>query len=217
MATRFYLPSTSAAPPISPVGSGWDTTADGFVRRKMDTVKTSTAMTTHSHTDADDTDNNCWFRQYISHRVLAAQTIDIQTIKFQLRGRNPTSLNDQHLAWGLRVIGPDLTERGTILATGRDDIQLAEGTITNRSFPRTSSAVTALRGDYLVLEVGVGGNPAAGGHDTDLSFGDDNASDLPEDNSTTTALNPWMEFANDIVFAGPTAQTLGQRIRRALG
>jgi hypothetical protein len=71
--------------------------------------------------------------------------------------------------------------------------------LTNRSDSTTSTEVIAQAGDRLVIEIGTGGDPGlSGAHDSSLGFGDSAASDLPEDITTTTALNPWVEFAEDL-------------------
>ena len=67
----------------------------------------------------------------------------------------------------------------------------------------TSAATnyTTVAGDYLVLEVGVGGDPAVGfNHESGMRFGDAAASDLPEDNTDTTDLNPWVQLTDTLTF-----------------
>jgi hypothetical protein len=62
-------------------------------------------------------------------------------------------------------------------------------------------------GDILVLEIGGQISSAAGGTSVTgtMSWGKDHASDLPENETTTTANNPWIEFSNTITFVSDNA------------
>jgi hypothetical protein len=59
------------------------------------------------------------------------------------------------------------------------------------------------------MEVGLGGDPDAdSNHESWISIGDDSGTDLPEDDTTTAANNPWVEFANAITFQTDTTLTV---------
>lgn len=83
-------------------------------------------------------------------------------------------------------------------------------TLTNRRFetppgntfniPLGSTSISA--GERLIVEVGYKDNTTNTGRFGTMSLGDDSSSDLPEDESTTTADNPWVEFSMDLSFSG---------------
>lgn len=202
MATRFYLPSTGAAA-VSPAYSGsWDDTTHAGSRLKCVVDKISSSMTNVDISgDGDNTDKDYLIQQWVSDPI-AEQTISAQTVKLQIRAFEDSSSNNQYIALTVRVcVNDGSSYRGTILALSRDDTELTPSLLTNRSFSATSSAVDAEEGDRIVIEIGFGGDPGPpASHDGDLSIGDDSGTDLPEDDSESSAYNPWFEFASDISF-----------------
>ena len=82
-ATRFYLPSSGAAGASPNYTASWEDTSIA-ARLKCVTTKISSAMTTVSFTDDDETDKDILFRQYVSDPI-ATQTIQAQTIGFSIR------------------------------------------------------------------------------------------------------------------------------------
>lgn len=198
MATRLYLPSSSAAPVISPTAdAAWEDTSI-LARLLAVTTKSSTAMTTVAFTDANSVDRDVLFRQYI-YGPIAAQTLSAQTLKFQIRAIETTTSNNMFTAIGVRIIDGILTVRGTALAVTRDGVEVDAATLTNRQFSATTTQVISRDGDYVVIEIGTAGDPTGSSpHSSSLRIGDTAASDLAEDDTTTTDNNPWVEFANTI-------------------
>ena len=197
MATRFYLPSSGTAPVTPSYDAGWEDTSIA-VRLNATTYKESTAMTTVSFADATNTNKDILFRQYITPPIVA-QTIAAQTLKFQIRGAERIAGNNMFTAIGARVVSNDgITVVGTLLAVTKDGLEVdASTTLENRLFSATTTQVIANEGDRIVIEIGTGGDPANTGgadHDSDLRIGDVAASDLAEDDTTTTDNNPWVEF-----------------------
>jgi hypothetical protein len=200
MATRFYLPSSGAAA-ISPAyTAGWEDQTIA-ARLPTSTTKASSAMTTVSFTDANAANRDVLFRQYVS-APLAGQYIAAQAMKIQMRVKQRAADCNLFLTWNIKVVSNDGTVvRGTVVNMRRDTTEAEPTAITNRQDTLTSTAVTAHSGDRLVIEVGLGGDPATGSdHDSDMSIGDDNGTDLPENNSATAANNPWVQFTNDLTF-----------------
>lgn len=205
MATRFYLPSSGAAPASPAVDAFWDLTDPGFNRFKAVTTRINSSM--FAHTIQEDTptdvDQDWVFAQWVSE-PLAAQTISAQTVEIQMRGRENASGNNMFLAWSIRVCSGDgSTIRGTLVAGNRDATELAvsASTLTNRRDTATSSSLAVEAGDRIVIEIGTGGNPDAGAtHGSTISYGDDSSTDLPENDTETAANNPWVEFPNTISF-----------------
>ena len=161
-------------------------------------------MTTVSFTDADGTDRDILFRQYVSD-PLVVQTIPGQTIRLQVRGRETLATQDMFLTWSVKVVSEDGgTVRGTLASIRRDGTEL-DTVLTNRGDSAPADSITLQSRDRLVFEIGTGGDPLVS-HDTDLSIGDDNATDLPQNDTETSAFNPWIELGATLTFDVPTAQ-----------
>lgn len=157
--------------------------------------------------DSNDADADYLCGQWIVTAPLAAQTISAQTIKFQMRMMEENSRGNQYPTLGIRVFAPDFsTVRGTILDVVRETTNELATSLTNRQYVETSTEVVVQDGDYLVFEVGMGGDPSPGSggnsHDGDIRIGDSGGANLPEDNSSTDDYNPWVEFANTLDFVG---------------
>ena len=201
MATRFYLPSSGSAA-ISPAYAGdWESTAIA-ARLPMATTKAGSAMTDVSVSgDTNLSNQDHLFRQYVSAPI-GAQTLGAQAIRFQIRASETAGGNNLFTALTIRVFAPDATTvRGTVLALTVDDTEVSNGSLINRALTATSSSVTAQDGDYLVAEIGLSGDPLSGGHNGSMRIGDAAASDLAQDDSSTSDNNPWIEFANTITFS----------------
>ena len=204
--TRFYLPSTGTAA-ISPTpDAGWAATG-GYDGIRCVTQRTNSTMT-DKQTNNTNTQGNNLNRQYVSDPI-AAQNIT-GTVKGQLRGDESATNQDMVSAIGIRVVSNDgSTVRGTLLSITYPVLAGNEygPTHENRYTPTSTavSSVTAQNGDRIVIEIGcyryAAGNPP--GRCTQ-SFGDDSTTDLPEDQTTTTADNPWVEFSADIRFPSVT-------------
>jgi hypothetical protein len=98
------------------------------------------------------------------------------------------------------------TVRGNLLAIKFPALaatnEYSSSTATNRFTPivATLTSQNAQNGDRIVIEIGYhryGTTPAGS---TTLTFGDNSATDLAYDQSTTTANNPWVLFSQDIKF-----------------
>jgi hypothetical protein len=209
MATRFYLPSSGAAAVSPAYDSGWEYTE---IATRLKTVRTriNSSMTTVNYSTLRSGAVDICYRQYVSDPI-SAQTITAQTIKFQIRGLEANTKNDAMTAIAVRVVSNDgSTQRGVILA-GRDTLELSTS-LQNRQYSATSTQVVAQANDRIVIEIGVYANPwKSGNYNNSLSIGDNSSTDLGENDTETTANNPWVEFANTISFAvdnGMTARDL---------
>lgn len=145
---------------------------------------------------------------------LRAQTIS-GTVKGQIRPDETNSTDNYTVAIGIKVVQADGSDRGVLLAvTGSDDAsatppEMTVVTETNRSFLNTAESATLTltpvvcsEGDFLVVETGYWQNSTSTAPGT-LTYGTPSSTtDLPEDNTTVAANNPWVEFSNDI-FGGP--------------
>lgn len=196
--TRIYIPSTSAAPAISPTQDAAWTHTQNFTRVRGSTSKIASAMTTITHNNA--TGGAKWVAvQQVIYGPLAAQTIS-GAHSAQNRGSESGAALDAFNAIGIRVIGSDgTTVRGTLRAVTQFGTEYVVGTLTNRANGNASSlsSVICLNGDYLVIEVGMR-QAISTAQTSSISIGDDSASDLPQDGTTTTPDNPWVEFDSTI-------------------
>lgn len=220
MATRLYLRATATAVPFSVTpDTDWEDTT--FVARAMtSTAKIADTLATVSVDDADSTNRDVLVFQYITALLAPGQTITgSQAIKAQCRALEASPSNNMVLSLGIRVIAIDgSTVRKTVLAVTRDAVEFSATALTNRQFTATSAATdyTTVAGDRLVIEIGAGGDPSlAAHHDFSLRLGDSAASDLPEDDTDTTDLNPWVELADTLTFGDVLAQ--GSRGRQGSG
>lgn len=103
-------------------------------------------------------------------------------------------------AWCIRVYRPSTSSFvGTAVAvsSGGSLKFPAQAIQVNRLWSATLSAVAgAQSGDYIVVEIGTNHiGPTSGGTGAGITFTDNKASDLPEDELETGALNSWIEFS----------------------
>lgn len=205
MPTRFYLPSSGSAPVTATVGAEWE--HNNGVSRATFPWKTGTsiASTTYSPDAADDiTDKDSMFVQFVSPPLLA-QTIAAQTVKWAIQVSETNNGNNLFLTVKIYLVANGGgAGTATILAIRRDGTEAAT-TVTNRTDSATSTSQTCNDGDRLVFEIGLGGLCTATGgvqgHNGTVQFGDDQSTDLAENDTTTgTSNNPWLEFANPVVF-----------------
>lgn len=211
MATRIYFPSTGAASITPAYDAGWESTGFAASRLQAVTTKIDSAMATTTIDDTSNADQDVLIRSWILEEGLRAEPIVAQVVKIQFRCLEG-AFATLKLAWLIKVVSPDgLTIRGTLVASGgapkRDGTNMATS-LTNRGDSTTCAEVIPEAGDFLVFEIGAGGTSAGSGHDPALRYGDVAASDLPEDDTTTTDDNPWIEFANDILFGTPPPRLL---------
>ena len=232
MATRWYLPSDTIAPPNSPsFDSGWDDTSIA-VRTTFSTVKRDSAMTTVSFADNNATSREILFKQYHSSELTAGQTITgEQNLELQIRGSQVALTNNMFLVIKLLIVNGTTTKKTMVfIGSGVDNNELATS-LTNRRLTQTSEPTnyTTVVGDYLMLEIGTRGDPDTGSdHDSSLRFGDVALTDLTEDDVSILDLNPWVELTDTLTFGGglaigpimaaarPPLSRTGIGIRRAL-
>jgi len=161
-------------------------------------------MTTVSFSDADALDLDILFRQWVLG-PLPAQTYAAQTIKLVMRCSETNTNNNLFLTWIIRALAADdLAVIGSVVGFRRDATEAATS-LTSRADSPTSAEVITSESHYLVIEIGMGGDPSLGGnHSSSISIGDNGAADLTEGDADTDADNPWIEFANTItVFPNP--------------
>jgi len=197
--TRFYL-NESAATTLTPAFDGsWEQTGQA-VRRMMYPYKSNTTLTGMTVTVPTTTTQDILARQYQSPPLRAA--INFKTsVQMSIRCSESLAAANAYLAFVLRVISGDGqgTVRGTI-----DSRQTTTGAT---EFPTTANAATRIWdiaasantiygqvGDIIVFEVGVRANSPGSAQSAVLTFGDNNANDLPLTSANTNNYNPWLDL-----------------------
>lgn len=219
MATRFYLSSTAAADVNPAFSATWTRNTEGD-RFRMTQGKDASAMTDKTAWAATSPVANATalFRQYVSVPMAAGIAfVTTDTVKAVI-GALESGVNDNinRNPIGIRVFSKDgVTLRATLLDVahiGPGTTEWPTGTATNRQFADgdvLTAGYTTVLGDRLVVEFG-GQVSSAGGTTVTgtLRFGSAAASDLAEDETSTTDNNPWFEISRTIVFEAATADLL---------
>ena len=109
----------------------------------------------------------------------------------------------------LKIVSNDGTSVTGTLFSLADYSSGAEWNISlrNKAFINgdTPTSVAANAGDRLCLEIGF--NHAAVVSSGSINFGDDNAADLSQDETTTTAQNPWLDIMQALTFQAAAGRT----------
>lgn len=203
MATRLYLPSSGAAG-AAPAFGAWDET-DGAVRLRCVTARKGTTQASKSASKANTAGTRQLLLQYVSDPI-AAQTIPAGIAKGVLRVRESGTLdNIDRVSCRIAVVSGDGSAvRGEILPLGDYGPKNEWSTSAQARLVANGVAtqgVVAQSGDRIVIEIGFK-NTESGYSITGIGyFGDGAASDLPENETATTADNPWVELSADIDFS----------------
>ncbi len=199
MATKLYLPSSGSAPATPTFNAGWTDTAQA-TRYPTDKQKKSTAMTTKSITDSSNAARSVLVGQWVSPLLAVGQTITgAQTVNIQARFQETAANNNLFLEWAVYVMNGNTIQK-TVITKRTDGTEIASASLQNRTDSATSVAgnYTTVSGDRIVIEVGMSGDPAGSNHhDGDMRIGDNSASDLASDDTSTTDDNPNLNFVTD--------------------
>ena len=203
--TRFYLPSAGAAAVSPAYQAAWENSSQAGARLRCVVGKTVSAMASITTNEVSATNNyDMLSRQYVSDQI-AAQTIS-GTVFGQIRTSEANIAANADPAIIIYVVNSTGTEvRGTLLSyfPAAQTNEYALTTLTNRMFPASKalSSVTAQDGDRIVIEIGTRMiNTIVTSYNILLSFGDNSATDLAVDNTTTTANCPYIEFSQFLIF-----------------
>ncbi len=215
MATRLYFP-TAGTPPLASLArdANWELPAGSSnpeQRLPTFTSKQNTALSTATlQWPATATQQWCWI-QFQSETLASGYSFQLtDTISMVIGKCAETTLSgDSHLAFSLRVVSEDgSVVRGTLLlyhATSTEFPLAASAATRIHSARAFTSAVSALAGDRLILEVGLHGvTPAA--EYIQMRFGDPSAvADFALTAGLTTDLDPWWEMSPNLTFGTPPA------------
>lgn len=213
MATRFYFPnlgsSAGGAPEVDPSTVGaWDQTTGQLNRRMRTDKQVDSGYGTMQITEGVNVAANIMFRSYVSDPIVGATIAG--TIKGQFRAFEGATTADAMAQLFVHVWNPATdTNRGTLLAFNNGTFAQEMNTaLRNIGYPRrtvgTSTAITSVAastGDRIVMEIGMRVNNTTAAGVGNINFGLVTANgDLPEDETTTTAANPWIELSQTIDF-----------------
>lgn len=206
MATRFYLEYGDATHQGTsvPPDAGWEVV--GAVNGRIRKTKTAQAL---SQTAVGRTVPG--LADILIYRGISDPLDVDQTITGSFVG--VSRFNESNLAADARtqcqvkVIKPDGTVRGTLVAFDTGGLANEFNAVTNRIFPRGGAAavtsVAALAGDRLFLEVGARMHHTGSNvYTVSMLVGTSAGSDMVLDEVGTAALDPWIEFSQDITLAG---------------
>lgn len=211
MATRLYFSSTQV-PTLSPAFSAeWEHQSQA-IRRSMTPIKGNSPVASLTTTvdAADHLVNQDNLFVQLQSEPLHAQSIAAQQVKLQCRVAEANAGNNLFMTWKLYLIDSEgaVVSGGEMLAIRRDALEVGTA-LANRGDSANIAAVTASAGDRIVLELGLGGLPVATtgvqDHDGIISAGE-SGNDAPENDTDTTLVAPWLEFANDLTFRLTTDQ-----------
>jgi hypothetical protein len=215
MATKFYLPASGTAGQDPAWSASWYN-ATGFTAAKLKavTTKINSGLVTKSLTEADITDRHfasgMWISEPLSAQTIAGGTV----ITCSIRCSEDNAKNNLSLHWQIRLLQSDgTTYRGNVIAFTDDtteaytSLRSLTGSVTLAASP--GGDVTVGVGDRLVIEMGIGGDPASGGgsHNSTMSIGETSAgADLDASDADTGEDNPWVNFSNSLTFSGTNMQ-----------
>ena len=200
MATRFYLPSTGAAP-VSPVfWASWEK-SDEADRVEMVRAKISSAFATKACTEALADPTDILNRQYVSAPI-GIHDFTGCTWKTFIRCVEDLAKMDAKLVIAVRVVSNDGNTIRFELSDAMGATEFAYGLVgnlENRTANDTVSANTSQNGDRIVVEIGANApNGKTTLYTATMDFGDNSGTDLPENETETAQYNPWIEFTHDI-------------------
>jgi hypothetical protein len=205
--TRLYLPSTGDVN-ITPGFAAWGLTTSAD-RRRATISKTGTALTNKASAAVGvTTTRDVLLRQYLSDPLSGPQTV-AGTVKGVARTLESLATANAQAQLTIKVVSKDgTTVRGTLLALSTAGATSEFTTaLTNRKYPVAwastvaLSSVSALDGDRIAVEIGARFIATTVATTTaTVNFGDAPATDIAEDETSTTANAPWLELSQTLTF-----------------
>ncbi len=201
MATRFYLPAEgSGTPATSPAfDAAWEQNGQATrlrLLRKNQLASLSTLADTGTRTVPITTTQDILCNQWVSDPIRAQRITG--TVSAVVRVLESTVDANVTLAFVMRVLGLDGTVRGTMFSVFGTGTEYAVTAATRIVASSAVTAVTALTGDRLVVEIGSRATAPASAQTYTMRFGTSAATDFALTAALTTDLNPWVELSQDI-------------------
>lgn len=229
MSTRVrFIPSTGVRYSSLPFSTYWDVTTSA-VRRVLDVdgpAGLGGSQTSLGLAEVTSTRQSKLVVQFQSSKGLTAQTIT-GFLKGQMQVMESDVAMDAALAVHVRVVDPVTNlDRGVLWAPDKTFIAISatpgteayemSTTKTNRKAPQGWSgsghsvgSLAVQNGDILVVELGYRHcNTASTSYTGTIYYAGDPASDLPQDETTTTTGTGWLEFSQTLAFEGTVLQEI---------
>ena len=213
MATRFYTDPTNA-PTVSPgYSSYWEDTTQGVRRKLVIDTPGNNAATSFSVTEINAGTNQVLAVQFVSE-PLDAISATLPVFKAAFRCLESDAKSDAKLYTVLRKCDEDGSNDANISPT-IDAVEFDNAALTNRYFGSGNKDDTVFsQGDRLIFEVGVDfSNSKTTEYGGTINVTDNHATtDLPENDTETTAYNSWIETGDTFTEASgdpPAAIKLG--------
>ena len=207
--TKLYLsdlPSPEGFSPPSFDENGWWTKTEGATRHSLSVTKQSTAFVDHGIEANSGIFKICLVRQYVSPPLAPNQTLSVGTFKAQLRCKESHADADMMLYIVVEVYYGEPPNYNAAYLYGGDPTSLENEfntVLQNRSYNKPlddGDSYTTVGGERLVLSIGYKSFNDTTQYTGTMNFGDNAASDLPENNTETSQYNPWVEFSQILTF-----------------
>jgi hypothetical protein len=171
---KFWCPSTGAAP-VSPSNhASWTQQGSGFNRKKAVLNRISSSSSTIAAGNGGLNDYTSSGYQWV-YGPIAAGTIS-GTCATRVRGEADIFVDLYTARVAAWIAKPDLTSRGTLISPSTaGNASLWTTSFANYDNTFSCSSVTAVNGDYLVLEVGAHHAAALSDDGFDIEIGDNSA------------------------------------------
>ncbi len=217
--TRLYF-SASTAPSVSPSFGSWGYTTEAGRYALLSAKVGGESLVTGTRIGPSATGVTQLDRQYVSEPISAGQvfTSGSTFLKAQLQCREYNNGDNTRSGLSVRIVSNDgATTRATLLATANYGLAgttefVNSATLRNAAYANgdtVTASYTTVAGDRLVVEIGYTNN-AGSTVEGRCRYGAPTGTDLPENETTTTATNvPWVEFSNTITFQTIPLQVTG--------
>lgn len=221
MATRLYF-ANNTTPTITPALAAWDTGTNSPVRRGLSlAIDNSNSVLSRVNNNLANQNIFC-ARQYISPPLYGHLISGI--VKGQIRSAETNSSDDFVPQMNIRIFSGDgLTLIGTLYDFDNSSLSNELATSArNAKYPRnwtgdgaTLNPVLVQQGNVLVIEFGVR-TFGVTANSFNLLATSNQASDLPEDETTTANMNAWIEFSDNLFF-DPNPTPIGHPAAAGIG
>jgi len=163
------------------------------------------SMATVSFSDSDDSLKDVLLRSYLSLPLTPGQTITgSQAWSWVVRALETSTSNNLFVALRIVIVSADgNTVNKGMVAVKRDATEISAATLASRydSGTTASGNYTTVTGDRFLIQVGAGGDPAAGfSHSFDIRLGDSASSDLSAADSVVIDDRPWVLLNDTLTF-----------------
>lgn len=155
--------------------------------------------------------------------MLSAQTIS-GTVKGQMRIQENSGDADGMTCLVVRIVDSQFNHKSYLYNNPPSALasEFSSSNWVNRTYPQGGAAALTSQscsdGDRIVVEMGCKAFGTTGARIFDFIVGDLNATDLPEDETTTSnTTTPWIEFSQDLTFLDSTEQLFSVEELEALG